>query len=221
MFIAHFGVGLGAKAAEPRISLGTTFLAAQFVDLLWPTLLVLGIERVEIAPGITKVTPLDFVSYPITHSLLLASVWGILFGLVYWAVKKNRRGAFVLGLCVVSHWVLDFIVHRPDLPLYPGSVRVGLGLWNSMAGTLLVEAGLFALGCALYLRVTRSKNRAGTYGFWGLVGFLVLIYLGNVFGPPPPGTTAIAWAGHLQWLFVIWAYWVDRNREVREAVAVT
>src|SRR5262245_47114382 len=135
MFIGHFGVGFGAKAKARTASLGTLFLAAQFLDLLWPTLLLLGIEQVEIAPGITKATPLDFTSYPISHSLLTACMWGLLFGTVYWLVREDLKIATVLGLCVVSHWVLDFVVHRPDLPLYPGdSPRVGLGLWNSVPG---------------------------------------------------------------------------------------
>ena len=213
MFAGHFGVGLGAKAAAPRVSLGTLFLAAQFVDLVWPTLLLVGLEKVEIKQGITKVTPLDFVSYPITHSLLMVCVWGVFFGGIYWLVKKNGRGAVVLGLCVVSHWVLDLIVHRPDLPLYPGeSLRVGLGVWNSLLGTLLVEGLIFVVGIILYLRVTKARNRRGTIGFWALIGFLVLITLSNIFGPLPPNANAIAWVGQLQWLLVVWAYWVDRNR---------
>jgi membrane-bound metal-dependent hydrolase YbcI (DUF457 family) len=213
MFIGHFGVGLGAKAVEPKISLGTLFLAAQFVDLVWPVLLLMGVEHVEIRPGITKVSPLDFTSYPITHSLLMVCVWGALFGLSYWWIRKNTRGALVLGLCVASHWLLDLIVHRPDLPLYPGSSSlVGLGLWNSLAGSVLVEGLVFVGGLVLYLRVTRSANRAGTYGLWTLVGFLALIYIIDLLGPPPPSSTAIGWAGLLQWLFVIWAYWLDRNR---------
>lgn len=216
MFIGHFGVGFGAKTSDSWLSLGTVFLAVQFVDLLWPTLLLLGLERVEIAPGITTLTPLDFVSYPISHSLLMVCVWGFLFGLGYRLVQKNTKGALVLGLCVVSHWVLDLIVHRPDLPLYPGDAsRWGLGLWNSLGGTLLVEGVVFVVGVALYLRATRAKNRAGVIGFWTLAGFLLLVHLGNMFGPPPPSTTAIAWAGQLQWLLVAWAYWVDRNRVVR------
>lgn len=214
MFIGHFAVGLGAKAATPKTSLGTLFLAAQFLDLLWPTLLLLGLERVEINPGITKVTPLDFTHYPITHSLLMAVVWGLLFGLVYWLLRKNRKAAIVLGLCVVSHWLLDLLVHRPDLPLFPGgSTKLGLGLWDSLPGTLIVEGIIFAIGLWLYLRTTKAKNKSGQYGFWGLIIFLVAIYISNLFGPPPPSVSAIAWAGHLQWLFVIWAYWVDRNRE--------
>src|SRR5215831_9320071 len=113
MFIGHFGIGFGAKAAARRASLGTLFLAAQFLDLIWPTFLLLGIERVEIKPGITKATPLDFVSYPISHSLFVVCIWGLLFGVVYGLVRKDSGAALVLGICVVSHWLLDLIVHRP------------------------------------------------------------------------------------------------------------
>lgn len=213
MFIGHFAAGLGAKKFAPTVSLGTLFLATQFVDLLWPTMLLLGIEHVEIEPGITTVTPLDFVSYPITHSLAMVIVWGILFGLIYRLARKNVRGAVVLGIGVVSHWILDLIVHRPDLPLYPGdSPRLGLSLWQSLPGTLLVEAALMVAGVVLYLRATRAKNRTGVYAFWGLVGMLVVIYGANVFGPPPPNVEAIAWGGQLQWLLVALGYWIDRNR---------
>ena len=213
MFIGHFAVGFGAKAAAPRVSLGSLFLAAQFVDLLWPTLLLLGLERVKIVPGITRVTPLDFEHYPITHSLLMVVVWGLLFAGVYWLARRYKAGAIVLGLCVVSHWVLDLLVHRPDLPLIPGgATRLGIGLWNSVAATLIVEGLLFVAGIWLYLRNTTAKNQVGRWALWGLVAFLAFIYLANLFGPPPPDVQSIAWAGHLQWLFVIWAYWVDRNR---------
>lgn len=213
MFIGHFAVGMGAKAAAPRVSLGSLFLAAQFVDLLWPTLLLFGVERVKIVPGITTVTPLDFEHYPITHSLLMAVIWGLLFTLVYWLFQKNKRGAIVIGLCVVSHWFLDLLVHRPDLPLIPGgATRLGIGLWNSLPATLIAEGLLFVIGIWLYLRTTTAKNKVGQFAFWGLVIFLAAIYIANLFGPPPPDVQSIAWAGHLQWLFVIWAYWVDRNR---------
>ena len=219
MFLGHFAVGFGAKAAKPSVSLGTLFIAAQFADLLWPTLLLLGLEHVEIDSGITRVTPLDFTSYPISHSLLMLCLWGLVFGFLYWLIRKSTRGALVLGLLVVSHWVLDLIVHRPDLPLYPGpSPRLGMGLWNSLAGTFLAEGVIFVIGLGLYLRATRAKNRAGFYGFWVLVGFLILIYLSNVFGPLPPSTTAIAWVGQLQWVLVGWAYWIDRNRAVHVPV---
>lgn len=218
MFIGHFAVGMGAKAAAPKVSLGSLFIAAQFLDLLWPTLLLFGVEQVEIAPGITKLTPLDFVNYPITHSLLMACVWGLLFFGIYKITAKDTRIALILGLCVVSHWVLDLVVHRPDLPLTPtGDAKLGWGLWNMPAATFLIEGALYIAGIVLYLRATKAKNKVGIYGFWAMVGLLALIYVANVFGPPPPSVKAIAWAGQLQWLFVLMAYWVDKNRAVATA----
>lgn len=215
MFIGHFGAALGAKALAPRASLGSLFLAAQLADLAWPALLLLGIERVRIAPGITAVTPLDFEHYPVTHSLAGISLWGLAFGAVYFLLVRNARGAIVVGGLVASHWVLDLVVHRPDLPLYPGGAMVGLGLWNSVAGTLVVEFGILAAGAAVYLRCTEGLNRTGTWALWSLLAFLALIQLGNVFGPPPPSVAAIAWVGHAQWLLVLWGYWIDRNRATR------
>ena len=218
MFIGHFGVGLGAKKAAPGISLGTLFLASQFLDLLWPTLLLFGWEHVKIQPGITDLVPLNFTDYPYSHSLLFAILWGIVIGGIYLLVKKNFRGAIILALCVLSHWVLDLPVHRPDLPLFPGSAKfVGFGLWNHAAVAILLEGAVFLTGLGLYLNATVARNNAGRYGFWGLILFLAAIHLLNLFGPPPASVKAIAWAGELQWLFVLWAYWVDRNREPRHA----
>ena len=214
MFIGHFALGFGAKAFAPRVSLGALFFAVQFVDLLWPSLLLLGLEQVEIRPGITAVTPLDFVHYPISHSLLMAGVWAVLIGGTYYLLNRQPKAAWVLGACVASHWLLDLIVHRPDLPLAFGDTPVfGFGLWNSLAGTVLVEMSLFALGFWIYLRQTKAIKPTGVYALWGLVTFLLVIYGANLFGPPPPDVQAIAIAGHAQWLFVLWAYWVDRNRE--------
>jgi hypothetical protein len=117
---------------------------------------------------------------------------------------------------VLSHWLLDFLVHRPDLPLtIQGTERFGLGLWNSLPGTLAAELLLYALGVGLYVRFTRARDRWGTLGLWGLVGFLLIVYLANLFGPPPPSVGAIAWAGHAMWLLVAWGYWVDRHRQPR------
>ena len=213
MFIGHFGVGFGAKAAAPKTSLGTLFLAAQFLDLLWPTLLLVGAERVRIAPGITKVTPLDFEFYPISHSLLAVIGWAVLFALVYQAIKRDPRGSVVLGVLVVSHWVLDLIVHRPDLPLAPGSnTKVGLDLWASLPGTVIVEMAIFVVGVSMYLRQTVAKDATGKWSLWALIITLTGIYLGNLFGPPPPNVTALAWVGQSQWLLIFWGYWVDRHR---------
>jgi membrane-bound metal-dependent hydrolase YbcI (DUF457 family) len=213
-------VGMAAKRVAPRTSLGTLFLSAQFADLLWPTLLLAGVERVRIAPGATRVTPLDFVSYPVTHSLLMDLVWGSLFAAVYWAVRRYPVGAVTVGLAGLSHWFLDLLVHRPDLPLYPGGPRVGLGLWNSLPGTVVVEGSIFVAGIALYLRTTKPRDRIGRYAFWALVVFLALIYIANLFGPPPPSVKAIAWAGEAMWLLVAWGYWVDRHRQTNKILEV-
>ena len=213
MFVGHFGVGFGAKAAAPKTSLGTLFLASQFLDLLWPTLLLLGLERVRIEPGATNVTPLDFEYYPISHSLLAVLVWTFGFALVYYLICRYWRGTVVVGLAVLSHWLLDALVHKPDLPLYPGhSPLVGLDLWSSLPATLIVELSIFGLGVWLYLRSTRPSDSTGKWTLWTLVVFLCVLYLGNVFGKPPPSVAAIAWVGHAQWLVVLWGYWIDKHR---------
>src|ERR1700677_267927 len=143
MFIGHFAVGFAAKKFAPRSSEAVLLTAPLLADLLWPVFLLLGWEQVRIDPGNTPFTPLDFVSYPISHSLLTACGWGALVGLVYWAVTRCGRGAVVIGLSVVSHWVLDYVTHRADLPLYPGGPRVGLGLWNSVPATIAVEVAMY------------------------------------------------------------------------------
>lgn len=213
MFIGHFAFGLAAKKAAPELSLGTLFFSVQLLDLLWPTFLLLGMEKVEISPGITAVTPLNFTSYPISHSLIMALVWGILAGGIYYLVTKHLRAAVVIFLCVISHWFLDLLMHRPDLLLLPGSaVKVGFGLWNSIPGTLILELTLFFIGIYLYLSSTKATNRTGKYAFWALMIFLFIIYISNLFGPAPESVQAIAWVGELQWLLVVWAHWADKNR---------
>jgi FtsH-binding integral membrane protein len=212
MFIGHFAAGMMAKKVQPSISLGTLFLAAQFLDLLWPTLLLLDVEHVAIAPGISKVTPLDFTDYPISHSLLMVIGWSLIFSVVYYLISKNRTGSILLGTLVLSHWILDLVVHIPDLPLYPGdSPKVGLGLWNSTLLTILVEGVIFISGIWIYLKTKKELSQKVNAWFWSLVVFLLIIHVINFIGPPPPSVNAIAWAGHLQWLFVPWAWWADRS----------
>jgi hypothetical protein len=213
VFIGHYAAAFAARAAAPRTSLGTMFLAAGFIDLLWPTFLMLGIEQVRIAPGITAVTPLDFEHYPFSHSLLAVVGWAAAFALVHQLVRHYPRGAVVAGLCVVSHWVLDAISHRPDLPLYPGGdTRVGLGLWYSVPATLVVESALFVAGLWLYLRATARVDGRSQWPLWTLVAFLLLVYAGNLFGTAPPSVPALAWVAQAQWLLVAWGYWVERCR---------
>lgn len=213
MFIAHFGVGFGAKSIVPKVSLGMLFLAAQFIDLLWPTLLLLGLEQVRIAPGATVVTPLVFESYPISHSLIAVIGWALLLGVGHYLLRRDTRVSLILATLVISHWLLDLIVHQPDLPLYPGSMTLaGLNAWSSLPLTLLLEGSVFAAGVGLYARSTTAADATGRWGFYGLVVFLLLTYAANLFGAPPPNETAIAWAGHAQWLLVLWGYWIDRHR---------
>ncbi len=213
MFIGHFGIGFGAKAAAPKVSLGTLFLAAQFIDLLWPTLLLLGIEHVNIRTDGKQYPPLDFVYYPYSHSLLAVIIWAVLFAAVYYFIRRNRVGAVVLGLAVISHWLLDLIVHYPDLPLYPGTSPVlGFAMWSSPILEMVLELSIVALGVWLYLRTTRAVDATGKWALWSLIAFLVAIHLANSFGTPPPSVTALAWVGQAQWLLVAWGYWADRHR---------
>lgn len=215
MFIGHFGAGFGAKAVAPSVSLGSLFLAAQFLDLLWPALLLLGVEHVRIVPGATVVTPLVFDHYPVSHSLLAVVGWAGLVGGIHYFLKRKRIAAFVLGVLVISHWALDAIVHQPDLPLFPGSaIVVGLNAWSSLPVTLIIEGALFALGVWLYSRATSPSDGVGRWGFVVLVVFLISIYAGNLVGAPPPTSEAIAWVGQLQWLLVLWGYWLDKHRHV-------
>ena len=216
MFLGHFGLALATREVAPKASLGTAFLAAEFLDTVWPLFVLAGVETVEIAPGITKITPLDFTSYPWSHSLLMAIAWGAAFAAGYFLVRRDRSTALWLGALVVSHWLLDWIVHRPDLQLYPGdSARHGLGLWNSVGITLALEFGTFAAGLAFYLRATRAADRTGHLALWALVILLVVLYAGAAFGPPPPSVGALAGSTLLGYLFVPWGWWIDRHRVAR------
>jgi hypothetical protein len=217
MFLGHFGLALGAKKVAPRPSLGTLVLAAQLADGLWPIFLLFGWETVEISPGVTAVTPLLFKSYPYSHSLAADCLWAGLFGGGYYALRRDRNGAIWIGALVISHWVLDFISHAPDMPFWPGSARVGLGLWNSLPATFAVEFLLFGTGTWLYTSATRARDRWGGILLWVFVGVLAVLYVMSVFGPPPPSVQALALTGLLGWLFVAWAYWIDRHRAPVEA----
>jgi membrane-bound metal-dependent hydrolase YbcI (DUF457 family) len=219
MFIGHFAVGLASKRLAPRASLGVLMAAPNLLDLLWPIFLLLGWEQVRIQSGNTAFTPLDFVSYPISHSLLTACGWGALFALFYWARTRYTRGAVVIGLSVVSHWVLDFITHRPDMPLYPGGPKLGLGLWNSVPATISVEVGMYVVGAWLYLSMTRARDRTGAYALWAFLAFGQITYVANILGPPPPSARAIAFAALTLWLVPVWAWWIDRHRAVKPVAA--
>ena len=216
MFIGHYALGLAAKRLAPKTSLGTLIAAPTLADLLWPAFLLLGWERVTIVPGPNPFLIFEFDSYPISHSLLTLVGWGLLFGVLYRMRTGYAHGAVVVALLVVSHWVLDFVTHPPDLPISPwvSGPRVGLALWDSPPATIIVEAIMFVTGIALYLKTTRARDRVGRYGLGGFVAVLVLSYAAALLSPPPSNVRALAIGGIVfGWLFVWVAAWVDRHRE--------
>jgi hypothetical protein len=216
MILGHYGIAFAAKRAAPRSSLGTLTFAAQFLDEIWPILLLMGLEKVRIVPGLMAANSLDFVSYPISHSLATAIGWGIIIGLIYFAIRRYRRGAWVAGALVLSHWLLDAPMHRPDLPLWPGSsILVGGGLWNSIPITVLLEIGILAAGFAIYVRYTRARDSIGSWALWAMVLLLVAIWSSSLIAPPPTDERALAATSLGLWLFVPWSWWIDRHREPR------
>jgi len=213
MFIGHFAVAFASRRVAPRTSLAWLLAATQFADILWPIFLLLGWEHVRIDPTATRFSPLDLYDFPWSHSLAALTVWATVFAGIYWGVTRYRRGAIVLWFCVLSHWVLDWIAHRPDMPLYPGSLRFGLGLWNSVPGTMIVELIMLAAGVWLYTRATRPRDRIGRYGFATYILFLLASYIGDRFSEPPPSVQALIWAAVIFIpLFVVWAAWFDAHR---------
>jgi len=214
MFIGHYALGLAAKRVTPGVSLGVLFASAQFADILWPFLLAAGLEHVQIEPGNTAFTPLNFVSYPYSHSLALLIVWGLALGWIFGG--GQRRNLAIIAALVVSHWGLDFIMHRPDMPLYPGGPKYGLGVWNSIALTVAIELPMYIAGVWIYLRATRARDGIGRWGLLLLIAMLLLIYVGDALSseaPPSVGAlTAVAATGGV--LFTAWSWWADRHRDV-------
>jgi hypothetical protein len=215
MFVGHTAVALAAKKVAPDVSLGLLVGAAGWLDLMWPIFLLLGVERVRIDPGNTAFTPLDFTYYPWTHSLVMALVWSAAFALACTPIVRRTTERVVLAALVFSHWVLDLIVHRPDLPLWPDDApKVGLGLWSSIAETVLAESLLLIVGLSIYLGITRPRNGIGRYALWALIVVQVVIWLSGAVSAPPRDARTLAWAALAGWLFPLWAWWVDRHRAV-------
>lgn len=217
MFLGHIAVGLAGRSTTPQVSLATWLVSVQLADLIWPVMLLAGVEHVRIAPGITAFTPLDFYDYPVTHSLVAAVGWAAAFSAV-WLVRRRgpdagpgpspSRGALLLGAGVLSHWALDVVSHRPDVPVLPHGPYLGLGLWYSVPATLVVELSMFAAGVLLYVRTRGTRPRVA---FWTLIAFLLVAYFGAAFGPPPPDVRTLAVSALAVWLLVPWAWWVDRS----------
>lgn len=213
MFIGHNAIGFAAKKAAPRASLGALMGAAMLADLIWPILLLLGVEHVQIRKGDTPFTPLTFTDYPWTHSLAMSLALSLVVAVVYWIATRYGRGALLVGLCVFSHWVLDWITHRPDLPLYPGGPKAGLGLWNHPMATIGVESAMFAVAILLYRDATKPRDRIGSVAMWAFILFLGATYTAAAAGTPPPNVQVLAWVTLASWLLPLWAWWFDRHRD--------
>lgn len=221
MFLGHYGLGFAAKKWAPKVSLGSLLVGTLFLDLLWPIFLILDIEHVRVQPGIMRMVSFDFYDYPLSHSLFMTLAWSLLVGLVYYVFTRDGRGSLVMGGLVASHWVLDFLVHRQDLPVWPvdptnmNPTKLGLGIWSSLVGTLVLEFGFLAIGAWLYLQATKAKDKTGDLAFWGLVVFLVVAYGVDLKAIPPNNVQLIAVMGFAQILMVIWGYWIDDHRKNR------
>lgn len=214
MFIGHYALAFAAKRAAPKANLGLLLLATSWIDMVWPVFLLLGLERVRIAPGATAYTPLVFEHYPWTHSLALVAVWALLVGGLAFALAKNRAAALGAGLLVLSHWVLDWVSHAPDLPLWPGGAGHGLGLWASVPATVAVESSLFVAGLAVYLGGTRARSLGGHVSLWSLVGTFAFLYAGHSLGlAVPPSERVLAWSALIGWLPPLWGLWIEATRE--------
>jgi hypothetical protein len=190
MFVGHYGVSFAAKKIDRSIPLWILFLAVQLLDVAWAPLVLLGIEKVRIIPGFTASNPLDLYYMPYTHSLVAALLWSGAAAVAYrmLAQPAGKGAGFLIGVAVFSHWVLDFVVHRPDLPLYDNSAKVGLGLWNRPVVAFGLEAALLLGGMLLYFQL-QPRRRGGTVLF-GLVMLGIQAYV--FFGPPPASDNAAA-----------------------------
>jgi hypothetical protein len=220
MFVGHFGVALAAKRLAPRTSLATLIAASSFIDLVWPVLLLAGVERVRIDPAGSPFLRFEFESYPISHSALMVLAWAVAFGVVYLWRTGYRAGALVTAALVASHWLLDYSTHVPDLALWPGGPRVGLGLWRSTTATLVVELAIFFAGLAVYLSTTRARTAAGRWGFAGFIALLLVSYASSLFAGAPPSVTAVGVASLIgSAVTLAWAARADRGRDVRAGLA--
>ena len=217
MFIGHFALAFGAKKLAPQVSLGILFLACQLADIIWPNLVLLGMESLEVQPGITVMTPLNFVHYPYSHSLVALVLWSAIFAALYALLRRSgTKAAIVIAALVLSHWVLDVLTHRPDMPITLSDASViGFGLWNFPFVAIPLELLLFGAGVWLYIRHTKPLNRQGSIDFWALILFLLVIYVANLFGPPPPSSIVVAWSAQALWILIAWGFWVDRHRARR------
>lgn len=213
MGIGHVAVGFAAKRLVPRVPVAVLVLAAILVDVLWGAAILAGLEHARIVPGITQASPLDLYDYPYTHSLLAGVLWALVFGGAFFVFKRYRAGALTAGLLVLSHWVLDVVSHRPDVPVFVNGPYLGLGLWRSLPATILVEEAMVIAGIVLYLRATRARNAGGRWGFAAYAAVMLAMGAAGYLGPPPPDIRPIAAFNVLSLVLVLILHAIDRQRE--------
>lgn len=211
MFVGHLAVALAAKRQEPRVNLGWYMAGVTALDLVWPLFVLAGVEHVSIVKGATAFTPLVFDSYPWSHSLVMACAWGVLLAaLARWWMP--RPIGWLLFVLVVSHWLLDFASHAPDMPLWPGSSpKFGLGLWNSIPSTLIVEGAMWLAGIWIFLSTTPPRRRGAQIAFWSFVIVCTVMWASGPWGPLPPSERALGYFSLIGWLTVPWAAAADRR----------
>jgi membrane-bound metal-dependent hydrolase YbcI (DUF457 family) len=216
MFVGHLALSLAARRTDRATPLVWYVAAANLIDLIWPLLLLAGVERVRIEPGNTAFTPLAFEHYPWTHSLLMVVVWAIAFGaFARWRGVATGQAKLIAAL-VLSHWVLDAITHAPDLPLWPGSTTmIGFGLWNSIPASFAVESALWISGLALFLGARRPRGIQGNVALWSFVAVCTLMWAASPYSPPPPDERSLAYFGLFGWIIIPWAIWIERTSEQR------
>ena len=215
MFVGHYGPSFAAKAIDKTIPLWLLFLAVQWLDVMWSIFVLLGIEQVRIVPGFTATNPLDLYYMPYTHSLVAAILWSVAVALVYklWSRIKGLRASVLVGLAVFSHWVLDLLVHRADLPLYDNTTKLGMGLWNFPVLAFALEVVFLFTGLYFYLKSTRPLGAVGRYGLLIFAVVMLLIQAYVFFGPPPTSDKAAAiTALAAYFIFAAAAYFLAKQR---------
>jgi hypothetical protein len=226
MFLGHYGVAFALKRAEPKLSLGTLFVAVQLADLLWGVFLLLGWEHARIVPDYTRVTPIEFLDYPISHSLLGMLIWSVVAAALYysWPTRDTThhwQAAAIVGAAVLSHFPLDVLVHVPDLPLTGNEFKMlGLGLWNNPGATMAAELLVFGAGLAVYIGFRSHRHPVRTVRLLIVVLVLVGTYVASTYGPLPPSMTMVA-VSDLVFLLGISALagWADQRATPEELTA--
>lgn len=217
MFVGHYGVSFALAGKRKKGRLAALFVAVQLLDFVWALFILAGIEKARVIPHLLPASSLDLYYLPWTHGLVTALLWAVVGGAGY-ALYLFMRGerfqlriaALLFGVAVFSHWLLDLVAHRPDLPLWGNEHKVGLGLWHSVVATLIVEIGLLIAGAYYYLRSKQGPGLARKT--WLLVAVLSVIEVFNVLGPVPAGISGVAVSAFVAYtVFAVWARWIDRS----------